>query len=108
MIDTPAVDPATLSAVEWIWGVTLVIIVVAVVPIVLALVYRLIGASWRIERYLSKTLAAAAGIAENTSNIKALTDTIAVAGPILEVAASIDSHCSAIENLLISRATAGK
>ncbi|MDQ6823546.1 MAG: hypothetical protein M3Z07_03525 [Candidatus Eremiobacteraeota bacterium] len=108
MIATPDLDPGTLAVVEWIWGLTLLIIVVAVVPIVLTLVYRLIGASWRIERYLAKTLAAAGGIAANTSNIKALTDTIGVAGPILEVAASIDSHCAAIENLLISRATAGK
>ncbi|MDQ6932953.1 MAG: hypothetical protein M3160_07230 [Candidatus Eremiobacteraeota bacterium] len=108
MIQTPAIDPGTLTAVEWLWGITLLVIVVAVVPIVLALVYRLIGAAWRIERYLAATLKAAAGIADNTSNIKALTDTIDVAGPILAVAGSIDANCAEIENVLISRATAGK
>jgi|GEM_PF-1258364 len=108
MIEMPAIDAATLSTVEWIWGITLLIIVVAVVPIVLTLVYRLTGAAWRIERYFARILQAAAGIADNTSNIKALTDSIGVAGPILEVAASIDSHCAGIENLLIGRATARK
>jgi len=102
------VSDGELLAVEWIWGVALAIVVFVIVPVLLALVYRLIAAAWRIERYFAHTLKAARGVAGNTVSIPALDDTIAVAVTILDVAQSIDQHCAGIENLLLSRAAAGK
>jgi len=102
------VSPGELLGVEWIWGVTLAIVVLVIVPAVLALVYRLMLAAWRIERYLARTLKAAGGIAGNTASIPALGDTIAVATTILGVAQSIDEHCAGIEKLLLGRVAAGK
>jgi len=107
MIETPALDVRTLAIIEWIWGVALRLVGWVVVPIVLALVSRLSRAAWRIERYFSRTRAAAVGIVQNTAHIPALDDTIAAAGPILGVAASIDADCDAIANLLLARAKAG-
>lgn len=97
-----------LVAIEWIWGITLLVVVVVIVPLVLGLVYRLVLAAWRIERYFARTLEAAGGTAGNTASITALGDTIAVAVTILGVAQSIDEHCSAIEQLLLGRVAAGK
>ncbi len=101
-------DGGTRLWVEWIWGITLLIVVVAVVPLVLGLVYRLIRAARNIAQYSESSLQAGVGIAGNTGHITALNDTIQVAVQILEVAKSIDAHTEAIEKLLIGRATAGQ
>ncbi len=103
-----ALDGGTRLWVEWIWGITLLIVVAAVVPLVLGLVYRLIRAARNIDQYSKSSLQAGLGIAGNTANITALNDTIQVAGQILVVAKSIDTHTEAIEKLLIGRATAGQ
>ncbi len=103
-----ALSPVTWWVVVIVWGLTLLIVLGVVVPAVLGLVYRLIRAARNIDQYSKSSLQAGLGIAGNTANITALNDTIQVAGQILEVAKSIDSHCEAIEKLLIGRATAGK
>lgn len=85
-----------------IWIVTLVLIVL-ITPLVLYLCWRLVRAARNIDRLFRVTYAAAGGIVENTSHVTALEDTIAVAGGMLETAASLDAHAAAIEGLLLSR-----
>ncbi len=103
-----ALGPVTWWVVVIVWGLTLLLVVGLVVPTVLGLVYRLIRAARNIEQYSKSSLQAGLGIAGNTANITALNDTIQVAGQILDVAKSIDTHTEAIEKLLIGRATAGQ
>lgn len=85
-----------------IWIITL-LIVVLITPFVLYRCWRLIRAARNIEQHFRITLQAAVGVVGNTSHVKALEDTIAVAGGMLETAAGLDKHSGAIEGLLISR-----
>ena len=91
------------EAIVTLWIVTLAIIVVAVTPYVLYLCWRLVRGAHNIERHFAVTLAAAAGVVGNTSHVKALEDTITLAGGMLETAAGLDAHSGAIEGLLVSR-----
>ncbi len=86
-----------------IWIITLAIIVLIVTPYVLYLCWRLVRGAHNIERHFAVTLTAAVGIVGNTSHVKALEDTIGVAGGMLETAANLDAHSGAIEGLLVSR-----
>jgi len=86
-----------------IWIITLAIIVLIVTPYVLYLCWRLVRGAHNIERHFAATLTAAVGIVGNTSHVKALEDTIGVAGGMLETAANLDAHSGAIEGLLVSR-----
>lgn len=86
-----------------IWIATLAVIVVIVTPYVLYLCWRLVRAARNVERHFTVSLAAAVGVAGSTSHVKALQDTIDVAGGILATAADIDQHSGAIEGLLVSR-----
>ena len=91
----------TLATVIWI--VTLALIVVVVTPLVLYLCWRLMRAARNVHRHFEVTLAAAAGVVKSTSHVRALEDTIAVAGGMLETAQALDQHSGAIERLLLSR-----
>lgn len=86
-----------------IWILTLAVIVVFLTPLVLYMCWRLVRAARNIDRLFSVTYAAAGGIVEHTSHVKALEDTIAVAGGMLETAGRLDQHSGAIEGLLLSR-----
>jgi len=97
-----------LVTVQVLWDVLLAIAVLVVVPLVLYRANRLIWAARNIERHFRVTLAAAAGVIENTAPTKpALGQTISVATDILGVASDIDTHSAAIEGLLSQRALQG-
>ncbi|GAC1657534.1 MAG: hypothetical protein NVS9B1_15470 [Candidatus Dormibacteraceae bacterium] len=85
-----------------IWIATLAIVVL-ITPLVLYHCWRLIRGAHNIERHFYVTLQAAVGVVGNTSHVKALEDTIGVAGGMLETAGNLDAHSAAIEGLLISR-----
>jgi hypothetical protein len=92
------------TAVYVIWGLTLVVAVLVVLPVTVYLLQRTLNAARNIERYLAEMRDAGVGIANNTGHIKALDDTIAVAGQILETAGSIKSHAATIKTTLAARA----
>ena len=89
-----------------LWWVTLIIAVVAVLPLAVYLLHRTLLAARQIERYAAKTLTAGVGIAGNTANIDALNSTIVVATDILSSAKAIEEHTGTIEEVLGARAAA--
>jgi hypothetical protein len=96
-----------MDAVQMIWLVTLVIVVVAIVPLAVLLLHRTLRAAWAIRRYLDEMLAAGVGIAGHTASIAALDDTIKTAGAMVEVAGGIKKRSGAIASVLAGRAARG-
>jgi len=96
-----------MTAVEWIWAVTLGIVIVVIVPLAIALLHRTFHAAWSIRRYLREMLRAGVGIAGNTASVTALNDTIRVAGTLVATAGSIKEHTGTIASVLSSRAARG-
>jgi hypothetical protein len=96
-----------LIASEVIWILTLLVIVFVITPLVLTLCWRLVSGARDVHHHFAGTLEAAVGVVENTSHVKALQDTIGVAGGMLDTAGRLDQHSAAIENLLIGRLKAG-
>ena len=82
------------EAVYWIWGITLGVITVVIVPLALYLLHRALRAARSIERYTREALEAGGGIAANTAATAALEDTIAAAKSLLEAAEAL-KHRSA-------------
>ena len=93
------------SAVFWIWGVVLALAVLVILPIVVILLHRILLAARQIELYFAEMAAAGVGIAENTSHVKALENTISVATAILGVAGNIVSHSGTVRTTLADRAS---
>ena len=60
--------------------------VVAVLPLAVYLLHRLLRAALSIERYTGEALTAGLGIARNTGAVKALDDTVALGGELGAVA----------------------
>ena len=87
-------------AVVWIFALVVILIVT---PLVLYMCWRLVRSARNIDRLFSVTYQAAAGVIENTAHVKALEDTISVAGGMLETAGNLDQHSGAIEGLLLTR-----
>lgn len=96
-----------MNAAAAIWLAGLLVVVLLVVPLLLLLVFRLVRAAWSIEHYFACSLEAAKGIAQHTADIAELKRTIEIAGPILNVAASISERSGAIKDLLLERAGKG-
>lgn len=96
-----------MDAVHVIWLVTLLIVVVVIVPLAVWLLHRTLRAAQSIRRYLEEMLAAGVGIAGHTASIKALDDTIGVAGTMVKVAGDIKSHSGTIASVLAARAQRG-
>ncbi|MEP7198197.1 MAG: hypothetical protein ABI874_00150 [Chloroflexota bacterium] len=92
------------DAVYWIWGLTLAVAVLVVLPLTVYLLQRTLNAARNIERYFAEMRDAGVGIANNTSHIKALDDTIGVATQILGTAGSIKGHTATIGTVLTARA----
>ena len=92
------------TAVYVIWWITLIVAVVAVVPLAWYLLHRAFKAARQIEHYAARSLEAGVGIAGNTANIAALKETIGVATGILGTATAIEEHTGVIEQALASRA----
>lgn len=96
-----------MDAVQTIWLVTLLIVVVVIVPLAIWLLHRTLRAALSIRRYLDEMLAAGVGIAGHIASIKALDDTIGVAGAMVKVAGDIKSHSGTIATVLAARAQRG-
>ena len=96
-----------MDIVQVIWAATLLLVVVVIVPLAVLLLHRTLRAAISIRRYLDEMLAAGVGIAGNTASIKALDDTIGVAGSMVAVAGSIKSHSGTIVSVLAGRAAQG-
>ncbi len=91
------------QAVIVLWTI-LLIVTVLLLPLIISLLHRTWVASKNIERYFKEMLEAGLGIAGNTEHIKALDDTIKVAGGMLEVAGEIDANANTIKGALADRA----
>ena len=95
-----------LQFVYLLWGLFLVVVYLAVIPLVIFLLYRILRMARFIEQYFAEAAAAGVSIAENTSHVKALEQTIQVATAILSVAGNINTHSDTIKNTLAARAGA--
>jgi enhancing lycopene biosynthesis protein 2 len=87
-------------AVAAIWSGMLIAATIGIVPIVVRLLSRTLSAANNIERYTSEILAGGIGIAENTANVAALKETIAIAPQLVAGAQSIERHAAAITSAL--------
>jgi len=92
------------TAVYIIWAITLASAVLVILPLAVYLLQRTLNAARSIERYFAEMRDAGVGIAQNTSHIKALDDTIGVATQILQTAGSIKEHTGTIGTALTNRA----
>ena len=104
MLASPLPLQAVPQSVYIIWALLLAFIIIFVVPLAVFLLYRVHRLAVSIERYFAEMAEAGAGIAENTSHIKALEDTIQVATTILSVAGNINNHSTTIKDTLAARA----
>lgn len=91
-----------------IWGGTLLVILIVIVPLAVGLLHRTLMAACSIRRYMSEMLTSGVGIASNTSSIPALNDTLAVAGDMVNTAKNLEDHSSAIAEVLSNRAKQGQ
>lgn len=102
-----SIDPSvkTLpSAVYTIWWTVLLLVVIVIVPLAIGLLHRTMKASISIRRYFAEMLEAGVAIADNTSSIPALKDTISVGGNMLGTAEKLDEHTQTIAEVLATRA----
>ena len=95
---------AVPTAVLAIWGITLLLIALVIVPLAIALLQRTLTAARSIETYLAEMRAAGGGIAGNTAAIPALEQTIETAGDMAGVAGSLQQRSAALAGLLAERA----
>lgn len=97
-----AVIPDTVYV---IWWIGLVLTLVVFVPLAVYSLHRTWQSARSIQRYAAETLQAAAGIARNTANVKALDATIGVATEMLGGAGAIEKGLSTIATVLQERAS---
>ena len=90
--------------VERIWAAGLALTLLVFVPLAVLLLHRLWRAARSIQLYARDALAAAAGIAGNTSHIGALGETIQTATAILTTAGAIEQKLDGATGLLARRA----
>lgn len=83
-----------------IWWFMLIATTFGVVPLVVAYLNRARKAAERIERYTADMLKAGVGVANNTANVAALKDTLAVAPHLVAGADSLARHAARIETAL--------
>ena len=104
MMASPLPLQAIPQSVYIIWALLLAFVIIFLVPVTVFLLYRVHRIAVSIERYFAEMAGAGVGIAENTSHIKALEDTIQVATTILSVAGNINDHSATIKDTLAARA----
>lgn len=97
---TPTLPPAVYT----VWSITLLVVALVIVPLAILLLHRTLRAALSIQRYLQEMLQAGVGIAENTSSIKELNNTINVAGSMVSNSGSIKQHTGTIATVLSERA----
>ena len=93
------------DAVYVIWCIGLVLTLVVFVPLAVYSLHRTWRSARSIQRYAAETLQAAAGIARNTANVKALDATIGVATEMLGGAGAIEKKLSTVAAVLEERAS---
>ncbi len=97
-----------MDGVYLIWAVTLLLVLVVIVPLAVVLLHRTLRAAMSIRRYLDEMLAAGVGIAGHTASIRALDETLGVAGTMVKVSGDIKSHSGTIATVLAQRAQSGR
>lgn len=97
-------DQSVPTAALVIWGITLLLIALIIVPVAVALLQRVLHAARSIETYLAEMRQAGIGIAGNTAAIPALDRTIETAGAMAGVAGSLEQRSAAIAGILAERA----
>ncbi|MFN2433216.1 MAG: hypothetical protein ABR599_10460 [Gemmatimonadota bacterium] len=96
--------PVFPAAVFTIWWIGLILTLVVLVPLAVYLLHRTWSAARSIQLYAADALAAAAGIAGNTSRIPALETTIGVAGDMLGHAGEVAAKLDTVATVLARRA----
>ena len=87
-----------------IWWIGLVVTLVVFVPLAVYSLHRTWRSARSIQRYAAEALAAAAGIARNTANIRALDATIEVATDMLSTAGAVEGKLDTVASVLEQRA----
>lgn len=90
-----------------IWGITLLVIALVIVPLAIVLLHRTLTAARSIESYLAGMAQAGMGVAGNTAAIPALDQTIETAGVMAGVASSLQQRSATLAGILAGRAGAG-
>jgi hypothetical protein len=93
------------NAAYTIWCIGLVLTLVVFVPLAVYSLHRTWRSARSIQRYAAETLQAAAGIARNTGNIKALDATIGVATDMLNSTGAIGVKLDTVARVLEQRAS---
>jgi hypothetical protein len=93
-----------VTAVYWIWGITLAVITLVVVPVALHLLHRTLKAARGIERYARESLTAGVGIANNTAAISALEQTLATAGSLVEASKLLKARVDDVGTIAVDLA----
>jgi len=93
------------DAVYVIWCIGVVLTLVVFVRLAVYSLHRTWRSARSIKRYAAETLQAAAGIARNTANVKALDATIGVGTEMLGGAGTIEKKLSTIATVLQERAS---
>ena len=82
--------------VYWIWGATLVIVTLVIVPLAIYRLHRTLRAAIMIEKHTRESLEAGVRIMENTAAVAALDETIAAATSLLEATKILQDATGAI------------
>jgi hypothetical protein len=93
------------NAVYTIWCVGLLLTLVVFVPLAVYSLHRTWQSARSIQRYAAETLQAAAGIARNTANVKALDTTVGVATDMLTNAGAVERKLNAVATVFDERAS---
>jgi ABC-type multidrug transport system fused ATPase/permease subunit len=89
-----------MNAVMWVWGATLAIIALVIVPVAVTLLRRASSASRNIAYYAQEMLDAGGSIASHTANIQALNATLQTAGTLVTVSEGIGGAAGRIHGAL--------
>lgn len=100
-------DEAVPTAALAIWGITLLVVALLIVPLAIALLHRTLTAARSIESYLAEMAQAGMGVAGNTAAIPALDQTIETAGMMAGAAGSLEQRSGVIAGILAGRAGMG-
>ena len=82
------------------WGIFLLVVAVVIVPVLLVLLARLILVAMKINRHAARAAAVAAQIRDNSEPAAQLAETLRVAGELLEVARTVETHGVVLEKVL--------
>jgi len=100
-VDLSITLPAPVYAV---WWTVLLVVLVVIVPLAISLLQRTLQAALQIRRYLAEMLAAGVGIAENTTSVPALKQTLGMAEEMVRVSGNLERHSGTIAEVLAQRA----